>query len=225
MTRWTVGLALSLALTFALLLVDRATSANETCVLRFDRSEVDVVRGELRIDLRNKFQRECRGLDISNLRLDRATVELRDDADRSGSRNDRDYRPGRRRGDTFEVYLFTNGGGQHRVSDDPSDGQRFGYGTNEGPRFSLFRKDGRNRAPIYSCFVDSRNDHFVSTRSDCEGFTVERQLGFVAVEEEDGTVPLYRCYNKKRHDHLATTDQNECAAIRSGVEMKLGYVP
>jgi hypothetical protein len=213
-------LVFALAVVASMLSVDRATSDDGTCVLRFDRSEVDVVRGELRIDLRDKFQRECRGLDIAKLRLDRATVELRDDRDR--------YDRGRRRfrrGDTIEIYRFTNGGGQHRVSDEPSDGERFGYGTNDGIRFNLYRSDGRNRAPIYSCFVDARNDHFLSIRSDCEGFTVERRLGFVAVEPEGDTRPLYRCYNKKRHDHLATTDQNECAAIRSGVEMTLGYVP
>ena len=199
-----------------------AVAHAEDCVLRFNRDEVDVVRGEIRIDLNRRIQRECRGLNAGNIRLDQVTVELRDD--RRGSRSD-DRRDGGRRygrgGDTVPIYRFYDGR-RHLMTDDPDEGERFG--NSEGVMFELFRSGGRNRRAIYRCSTEG-GDHFLSQDSRCEGHRGYGQLGYMA-EQADGEAgrPVYRCFNGKIGDHIATPDQNECAAARYSVEQTLGYV-
>jgi hypothetical protein len=198
---------------------------DERCVLRFNREEVDVVRGELRVDLNRRVQRECRGLSAGDIRLDQVTVELRDSRRRDSRYDDRRddrYRGRSRGGDTVQIFRFYNGR-KHRVSDDPDEGARTGFGKNEGPVFELYNNGGRNRKPIYACLAGD-SDHFLSLQSDCEGHRNEGQLGFIGSEGSGGR-PLYRCFNGKLGDHIATVDQNECAAAKYAVESTLGYVP
>jgi hypothetical protein len=201
--------------------------AEDRCVLRFNRDEVDVVRGEIRIDLNRRIQRECRGLNAGNVRLDQVTVELRDDRRDSrydGRDRDRydDRDRGRRygRGETIPIYRFYDGK-RHRMSDNPDDSER--YGNNEGVMFELYRDGGRNRKALYACST-ARGDNFLSLQSNCEGHSVLAQLGYIAQSPEgQDTQPVYRCFNGKLGDHIATKDQNECAASRYSVELTLGY--
>ena len=196
----------------------------DRCVLRFNRDEIDVVRGEIRIDLNRKVQRECRGLNAGNIRLDQVTVGLRDDR-RESRYDDRDRdrygdRGRRGRGETIPIYRF-NDGRRHHMSDNPDDGER--YGRNEGVMFELYRDGGRNRRPLFAC-ATSRGDNFLSLESNCEGQNVIAQLGYIAQSPEGpDTQPVYRCFNGKLADHIATKDQNECAASRYAVELTLGY--
>ena len=205
--------------------------ADDRCVIRLDRGDVDITRGELRIDLARYVRRQCRDTDISRLRLERVTIALEEERrDRGGyggrdDADDRGPRPRRPRGDEVEIYRFFSGR-QHMVSDDPGEGSRRGYGTNEGVLFSLFRNNGRNRAAVYSCYVPSQNDHFLSLRSDCEGQRVERRLGYVAESRNDAAPrALYRCYNSRARNHIMTTNDGECRAVGYAVEPILGYVP
>lgn len=192
--------------------------AEERCTLRFNRDEIDVVRGEIRIDLNRRIQRECRGLNAGNIRLDQVTVELRDD--RRSSRDDyRNDRGRRRGGDTVPVYRYYDGR-RHLMSDSPDEQ----FGDNEGVMFELYRNGGGNRRAVYRC-ATARGDRFLTKDSRCEGHNSEGQLGYIA-EQQDGenSRPVYRCFNGKRGDHIATTDQQECSAAGYAVEFTLGYV-
>ena len=195
--------------------------ADERCVIRFNRDEVNVVRGELRIDLTRRVQRECRGLDAGDIRLDQVTVELRDDrrSRRDDRRDDRGRRFGRG-GDSVPVYRFYDGR-RHFFTDDPDEGESFG--NSEGLMFELFRSGGRNRKAIYNCRT-SRGDNFQSADQNCEGHEVLGRLGYIAEQPEgDANRAVYRCFNGKLGDHISTTDQNECAAAKYSVEGTLGY--
>ena len=210
-----------LVLVLILLLWSDPAAAEVECVLEFGRDEVQVVEGELRVDLRRKVRRECRGVDVRSLRLDRVRIVL--DSDLRGS----DGRRGRPRGGRGEVpiYRFFSGR-QHMVSDRPDEGGARGYDQNEGVLFSLYPREAPGRRAVYACFVPSQNDHFLSIRSDCEGQRVERLLGYVAVRN-DGPAKraLYRCYRGKARDHLMTTNPDECTRNGYAVEPILGYVP
>ncbi len=193
--------------------------ADDRCVLRFNRDEIDIVRGELRIDLNRKVQRECRGLDARDIRLDQVTVELRDDrrSRYDDRRDDRGRRYGRG-GDGIEIYRFYDGR-RHFMSDDP----REDFGDSEGVMFELFRNGGRNRKALYNCRT-SRGDNFQSQDGNCEGHQVLGRLGFIAEQPEgDANRAVYRCFNGRVGDHISTTDQNECAAAGYAVEGTLGY--
>jgi hypothetical protein len=223
MKAWTFRVSLCLSLLWVASLGAHA-HADERCVLRFNRDEIDIVRGEIRIDLNRRIQRECRGLSAGNIRLDQVTVELRDDRRSRDDRRD-DWRDDRSRrgrgGDTVPVYRFYDGR-RHLMTDDPDEGARFG--NDEGVSFELYRSGGGNRKAVYRC-ATSRGDRFLSLDSRCEGHSNEGQLGFIASSPEGAdSRPVYRCFNGKLADHIATTDQNECAAARYGVEFTLGYV-
>ena len=56
---------------------DGAEARDERCTLRFNRDEVDIVRGEVRIDLNRKVERECRGATFRERRV--ALVHVRRD--------------------------------------------------------------------------------------------------------------------------------------------------
>ena len=210
-----------LLLVLLLLLWSGPAAAEAECVLEFGRDEVQVADGELRVDLRRKIRRECRGVDVRSLRLDRVRIVL------DSERGRRDGRPGGPRGGRGEmpIYRFFSGR-QHMVSDRPDEGGARGYGQNEGVLFSLYRREAPGRRAVYACFVPSQNDHFLSTQSDCEGQRVERLIGYVAVND-DGPAKraLYRCYRGKSRDHLMTTDTEECTRNGYAVEPILGYVP
>jgi len=220
--------------TFCLAFAGRAAA---DCVIDLDRGQVEVVRGELRVDLSREIRRQCRGVNPRDVRLDRVTVVI------DGGRNDRDrdrdrYRDERedyrdryrdrdrdRRGDTVEIYRFYSGR-QHMVSADPDEGLGRGFGRREGVSFELFRAQGPNRRPVYRCVVPERSDFFLSLRSDCEGRSGEGLLGYVLENETPfASKALYRCFNKKLNDHLATTSKNECGANGYVIEVVLGYVP
>jgi hypothetical protein len=202
---------------------DGVEARDERCTLRFNRDEVDIVRGEIRIDLNRKVERECRGFRAGGIRLDQVTVELRDSDDRrGGGYDDRRYdgRGRRGRGDTYAIYRFYDGR-RHLMSDDPDEGERFG--SNEGAMFEVYRDGGRNRKAIYRC-ATSGGDRFLSHDSGCEGHSSEGQLGYLP-QNPDGrdNQAVYRCFNGKLRDHIATKDQNECAAAGYKVELTLGY--
>ncbi len=216
-------------------------SAHAECVIELDRSQVDVVNGELRVDLRREILRRCEGLDLSRVRVDQVKVVVNDDrrrrfgGGRDRDRSDRDRyedrferreREGRRRrGELVQIFRFFNGR-QHMVSDDPNEGPELGYRVQEGPKFSLFTREGRDRVALYACVVPSQNDRFLSRDANCEGQRSEGLLGFAQDRESDAARrPLYRCYYPKNQNHLITTDKNECIANRFAVEPILGYVP
>lgn len=211
-------------------------TAKADCVIELDRSQVDIVRGELRVDLGREIRERCPEADLRRLRLEQVKIVL--DDDRFGRDRDRDrdrYRDrfrDRDRGDggpprrqeEYPIYRFYNGR-QHMVSYDPNGGEQLGYGKAEGVRFSLFRDPGQDRIALYSCVVARKNDRFVSKDPNCEGFDSEGLLGYVyARPNERASRPLHRCFNRGGPDHLATTDTAECVNNGYNVEFVLGYV-
>jgi hypothetical protein len=214
MKSWTFCVSFCLVSSFG------AVAQAEDCVIRFNRDEVKVERGELRVNLARRVQRECRGLDADDIRLDRVTVELRDDRrSRGDDRRDGGRRYGRG-GDSIPVYRFYDGR-RHFFTDDPDEGESFG--NSEGLMFELFRSGGRNRKAIYNCRT-SRGDNFQSADQNCEGHESLGRLGYIAEQPEgDANRAVYRCFNGKLGDHISTTDQNECNAAKYTVEGTLGY--
>jgi hypothetical protein len=94
--------------------------------------------------------------------------------------------------------------------------------TFETTGFHIFPNYQPGYHALYRCFNYAGNDHFISTQSNCEGFTNEGSLGYAADTQINGTVPLYRFYHRKTADHLMTVNPNEAYTyVNEGV---LGYV-
>jgi hypothetical protein len=74
---------------------------------------------------------------------------------------------------------------------------------------------------LYRCLMGT--DHFVSTRSDCEGQKFEGAYGWVANESRAGFIPVYRFF--KGRDHLETTSYGEGTSNNYRFEHIVGYAP
>lgn len=90
--------------------------------------------------------------------------------------------------------------------------------------FHLFPTGGAGYTALYRCYNLSGGDHFVSTQSNCEGFSNEGILGYAATTQLTGTVPLYRFYRTSTADHLITVNYSEGAQNGYTNEGILGYV-
>jgi hypothetical protein len=95
----------------------------------------------------------------------------------------------------------------------------------EGPRFNLFRNGGAGYTALYRCYVPHDDHHFMSSDSNCEGYTIDGLMGYVAANPATGLVPLYRFYHAAKIDHLITTDYQEGVSNGYALEATFGYVP
>lgn len=90
--------------------------------------------------------------------------------------------------------------------------------------FHAFPSGGAGYQALYRCYNLKALDHFVSTQSNCEGFSNEGTLGYASSTQIAGTVPLYRFYNTGSADHLATVNYAEGSQTGLTYEGILGYV-
>ncbi len=117
---------------------------------------------------------------------------------------------------------YYNGGNNvHWVSTDFTPGTTPGYRL-EGTMGYLFTASQPNTRVLYGCHVNSRDDYFISPRSDCEGQTVLRTEGWIYTAIPSGitTTALYRCFTG--HDHFVSFDVNCEGQTQEGL---LGYAP
>lgn len=109
------------------------------------------------------------------------------------------------------VYLITT---------NPSEGLRSGY-KYQGAIFQIYNSGSPARKAIFSCKMNGQNTQFLSTRSDCEGHFVDRNIGYLPqAATPTETLPVYRCF---KSSHLHTTDQNECDTGGFKFKTILGY--
>lgn len=94
-----------------------------------------------------------------------------------------------------------------------------GYNS-EGVMGYLFNTAQTGTQALYGCHVNSRDDYFISPRSDCEGQTQLRLEGWIYTSAPGGisTSALYRCWTG--HDHFVSF-QSSCEGQTS--EGLLGY--
>ncbi len=83
---------------------------------------------------------------------------------------------------------------------------------------------------LYRCYTRSVGSghlgkHFVTTSSNCDGYTIEGIYGYVYTSQATGTRPLYRMYHAWTGDHFTTYDLNGAVAAGYTYVSVLGYVP
>jgi hypothetical protein len=78
--------------------------------------------------------------------------------------------------------------------------------------------------PLYRCYNAGIGDHFISTQSNCEGWSQEGAYGYAAPTQEPGLYPLYRFFRGTTSDHLETINFSEGANGGYVYEGILGYV-
>lgn len=114
--------------------------------------------------------------------------------------------------------------GQHFFTASEAEGEAAPGFTSEGIGFDFLSGTGMpGTAPIYRCF--NGTGHFISTASDCEGFTSEGAYGSLYADPVSGSSPLYRFQNPVTGDHLETLDLGEGLANSYQLEFVLGYAP
>lgn len=119
----------------------------------------------------------------------------------------------------FRFYKYP----RHFITLSYSEAASTGYSF-ETTGFHLFPTGGAGYTALYRCYNLSGADHFVSTQSNCEGFSNEGILGFAATSQLTGTVPLHRFYRANTADHLTTVNYNEGVQNGYTYEGILGYV-
>jgi len=119
----------------------------------------------------------------------------------------------------FRFYKYP----RHFLTQSYSEAANAGFSF-ETTAFHLFPAGGAGYSALYRCYNSSSADRFVSTQSNCEGFTNEGVFGFAATTQLPGTVPLYRFYRNSITDHLITVNYDEGAQNAYTYEGILGYV-
>lgn len=113
---------------------------------------------------------------------------------------------------------------QHLFTASEAEGEATPGFTSEGIGFDFLSGIGMpGTVPIYRCFTGT--GHFISTASDCEGFTSEGAYGSLYSSSVSGSAPLYRFLNPLNGDHLETLNLGEGLANSYQLEFVLGYAP
>lgn len=120
------------------------------------------------------------------------------------------------------IYRFY-GYQKHFMTPSYAEGASTGY-VFETTGFHLFPAADSGLKALYRCNNAIYNDHFVSTQSNCEGFTQEGIYGYASISEYPGSYPLYRFYRGTTRDHLITINYSEGASGGYLYEGILGYV-
>ena len=124
--------------------------------------------------------------------------------------------------DSNEIAMLTGGGAYQEVCN-PIYGppELCGGGTSADGPFHVYAAGGPERAPLWRC--RSGVDHFFSTNANCEGTTVEHQLGWLSTQRTSETPrPFSRCYNPTDQVHFHWLDETCPGGVND--EGVLGYV-
>lgn len=124
------------------------------------------------------------------------------------------------------VYRFYNPStGEHFYSLSSTEvGPAQGFELEE-VAFDVFTTQGSGMLALYRCLWTTVGKHFISTQSNCEGWTLESIYGYVYSSPEANSTALYRSLNVNNGDHLETTSLQEASSPDYQLEGTLGYVP
>ena len=118
------------------------------------------------------------------------------------------------------IYRFLKG--KHFMTLSYTEAASNGW-TFETTGFHLFPSGGPGYSAIYRCYNLAATDRFLSTSSNCEGYSVEGLVGYASAGPATGLVPIYRMYRASIKDHLITANPSEGTNNGYVSEGILGY--
>ena len=118
------------------------------------------------------------------------------------------------------IYRFWKGG-DRMITSSLQEGCGAGY-TRESS-FLFYQSPVGSMSAIYRCWAPGT--HFFSALANCEGFTTESLLGYLATSQIPGSRPVYRLWNRNDGDHLMSYLPDEGASVGFIFESTVGYGP
>jgi hypothetical protein len=114
--------------------------------------------------------------------------------------------------------------GEHYYSTSAAEGTGYGY-TYQGAAFMVVTSSNMTGfIGLYRCVIPG-GFHFLSADPNCEGESLELQLGYIYSTQVSGTTPLYRYYLSSNGDYLTTIDSVGATAAGYSYLGIIGYVP